>query len=97
MYQIDNSIGEQGFSKLQIKKIVASEAFDILSICLEKDAIFPDHTSPTNAHLIVLEGEIVFHINDKSYQLKKQQHFYFPKDTMHWVKATTNSKFLIIR
>ena len=97
MYQIDNSIGEQGFSKLQIKKIVASEAFDILSICLEKDAIFPDHTSPTNAHLIVLEGEIVFHINDTSYQLKKQQHFNFPKDTIHWVKATTNSKFLIIR
>lgn len=97
MYQIDNSISEQGLCKLQIKKIVASEAFDILSISLEKDAIFPDHTSPTNAHLIVLEGEIVFYINDTSYQLKKQQHFNFPKDTMHWVKATTNSKFLIIR
>tara|TARA_R110002051_G_scaffold4731_3_gene26249 strand:- start:2815 stop:3108 length:294 start_codon:yes stop_codon:yes gene_type:complete len=97
MYQTDNSILEQNYSKLQVLKIVDTDAFDILAISLEKDALFPDHTSPTNAHLIVLEGEILFHINDTSYPLKKQQHFNFPKDTKHWVKAITNSKFLIIR
>lgn len=97
MYQIDNRIGEQAFSKLQVLKIIDADAFNVLSISLEKDAIFPDHTSPTNAHLIVLEGEILFYINDTSFQLKKQQHFNFPKNTKHWVKATTNSKFLIIR
>lgn len=97
MYQIDNRIRQQDYAQLQVLKIVNTDAFDILSISLEKDAIFPEHTSPNNAHLIVLEGEIIFYINDTSYQLKKQQHFNFPKNTTHWVKATTNSKFLIIR
>ncbi|MEB8347492.1 cupin domain-containing protein [Flavobacteriaceae bacterium KMM 6898] len=97
MYQIDNRIRQQDYAQLQVLKIVNTDAFDILSISLEKDAIFPDHTSPTNAHLVVLEGEILFYINHTSYQLKEQQHFNFPKNTNHWVKATTNSKFLIIR
>jgi len=68
-----------------------------LSISLEKDATFPEHTSPTNAQLIVIEGDIVFHINGEPFHLKKYQQFGFPKEVSHWVKANENSKFLIIR
>jgi mannose-6-phosphate isomerase-like protein (cupin superfamily) len=47
--------------------------------------------------LIVLEGDIVFHMKDEVFHLKKQQHFTFPKDVLHWVMANENSKFLIVR
>ena len=97
MYKTSNQIAEQKFDKLQVQKLVKTEALEILSISLEKGSTFPEHTSPVDAQLIVLEGDIVFHINENSYQLKSQQNFNFPKATPHFVRANENSKFLIIR
>ena len=97
MYKTSSQIADQKFDNLQIQKLVKTEALEILSISLEKGATFPEHTSPTDAQLIVLEGDIVFHINENSYQLKSQQNFNFPKTTPHSVRANENSKFLIIR
>ena len=97
MYTINNAINVQPFEKLQVHKLVKTEMLEILSISLEKDEVFPEHSSPTDAQLIVLEGEIVFHINGETFQLAKHQHFNFPKEIKHWVQAIENSKFLIIR
>ena len=97
MCKTSNLIAEQKFDKVQVQKLVKTDALEILSISLEKGATFPEHTSPTDAQLIVLEGDIVFHINKTFYQLKSQQNFNFPKATPHTVKANKNSKFLIIR
>jgi len=97
MYTVNNTIPSQKFDKLQVQKLLKTDAYDILSICLEKDSVFPEHISPTDAHLIVLEGEIEFHIEDELYRLKAQQYFSFPRQVPHWVKANENSKFLIIR
>ncbi|SHJ15098.1 hypothetical protein SAMN04487911_11254 [Arenibacter nanhaiticus] len=97
MYEIDDSILVQEYKGLQIKKICETEQLEILSVSLEKGATFPEHTSPKNSELIMLEGNIIFHINGESYQLKKHQHFNFQKEITHWVKAKENSKFLIIR
>lgn len=96
MYQINNTINNLGFNKLQVSKLNDGPA-ETLLITLEKDAILPEHTSPRDAHLIVLEGEIQFHINSEEFRLKKHHDFKFPKDATHWVKATENSKFLVIR
>ena len=97
MYEINNQIADQEFHGLQVQKLVKTNVLEILSISLEKESNFPEHTSPTDAQLIVLEGDIVFYINGDTYHLKKQQHFNFPKETVHWVHANSNSKFLIIR
>nr|AWJ66186.1 hypothetical protein [uncultured bacterium] len=97
MFTIKNTIISQPFKELQVLKLVKTDAFEILSISLEKDAVFPEHTSPTDAQLIVLQGDIVFHMNGESYHLKKHQHFNFPKEMVHWVAANENSKFLIVR
>jgi len=97
MYTINNTIKSQTFNKLQVQKLAKTDAFEILSISLEKDAVFPTHTSPTNAQLIVLEGDIFFHIHGEPYHLKAQENFSFPKETEHWVSANENSKFIIIR
>ncbi len=97
MYEISNQITDQKYEKLQVQIVVETPTYDILSISLEKDAIFPEHSSPTDAQLIVLEGDIIFHIDGEPYHLTKYQRFNFPKLTEHWVKANENSKFLIIR
>lgn len=97
MYDINNQISEQAYHQLQVQKLVKKDNFEILSISLEKEAVFPEHTSPTESQLIVLEGAIDFYIEGQCYNLKKQQHFNFPKEVKHWVKAQENSKFLIIR
>lgn len=96
-YAIDSTIQNQPFKGLQVSKLVCNDRLEILSISLEKGAVFPPHDSPLDAHLIVLTGEIVFHINKTPITLKKEQHFNFPKNQEHWVEANENSKFLIIR
>lgn len=97
MYEVSNTIALQKFEGLKVQKITSTSESEIISISLEKDAIFPEHSSPRDATLIVLEGEIVFHIKGKEYVLFGQQHFQFEKEIPHWVKANENSKFLIIR
>lgn len=97
MYIISDEIKTQKYDKLQIKKLVNKASLEILSIAMEKDALFPEHTSPRDAELVVLEGSIEFHINVMTYTLKTHQHFNFPKETVHSVQAMENSKFLIIR
>ena len=87
MYTVLNTIKSQGFNKLQLQKLAKNESFEILSITLEKGAVFPTHTSPMEALLIVIEG----------YHLRNQQHFSFPKEIEHWVNANENSKFIIVR
>lgn len=62
MFQVNNIIKNQGFNKLQVSKLNDGPAETIL-ITLEKGATFPEHTAPRDAQLIVLEGEINFHIN----------------------------------
>lgn len=97
MYAINDVIRKQPYDQLQVRKVVKNDVLEVLSISLEKEALFPEHTSPTDAQLVVLQGDILFHIDGKSFHLRAQQHFSFPKETAHWVKANENSKFLIIR
>ena len=97
MYEVKNIIQSQEFDKLQIQKLAKNDALEILSISLAKGAIFPEHSSPTDANLVLLEGEIIFHINGEDYPIKKMEYLSFLKDEKHWVEAFEDSKFLIIR
>jgi quercetin dioxygenase-like cupin family protein len=97
MYTIENIINETASEGLKASKIKTLEAKEILLITLEAGHLFPTHTSPRDAHLLMIEGSIDFYINDTSYHLETHQMFDFEKETEHWVKAISDSKFLIIR
>ena len=97
MFQILDDINITVHKGVQVSKISASEDSEVLHISIEKDAIFKKHTSPKDALLVVLEGQICFHINSNSFVLSKHQFFNFAKQTEHWVEAHENSNFLIIR
>ncbi|MFT5847190.1 MAG: quercetin dioxygenase-like cupin family protein [Psychroserpens sp.] len=97
MYIINNEINTTTYTGLQAGKLLDINAKEILYISLEANKNFPKHTSPRDAYLFVLEGDIIFYINNLEYRLSKHQIFNFPKDEEHWVKAIQNSKFLIVR
>ncbi len=97
MYEINDHFNEQGYEQLKVLKLTKTDSYELLGITLEKGAIFPEHVSPANAQLIVLQGDINFHIDQKKIHLKEKQLFNFPKETAHWVEAVSDSKFLIIR
>jgi hypothetical protein len=97
MYEFSNYIADHEYDSLYVKIFIETAKFDILSISLEKDAIFPNHGSPTDLQRIDLEGDIIFHMDAESYPSIKFQSFSFRNRTEHWVKTTSNSKFLIVQ
>ncbi len=94
---INNTIANQSFEGLEIKQLEKNSRFEVLSISLAKNAVFPPHESNEDAHLILLEGHIIFYIADNPIHIAKYQELRFPKHTEHWVEALEDSKFLIIR
>jgi quercetin dioxygenase-like cupin family protein len=97
MYQIENEIAAIEFNGLKIKKLASKEGCETLLIALEEGHWFPEHTAPRDVLLIVLNGDIIFFINNTDYHLKNLQTFSFPANEKHKVFANKNSKFLIIR
>tara|TARA_R110002020_G_scaffold135568_2_gene302751 strand:- start:7166 stop:7465 length:300 start_codon:yes stop_codon:yes gene_type:complete len=94
---IDNTIAEQPFEDLKVAQLAKTPSLEILSISLAKNAVFPKHSSPKDVHLVVLEGSMYFHIENQIITLTAKQHLRFSKETEHWVMATEDTKFLIIR
>ena len=92
-----NTITETKIGGLKASKIFSSEITETLLITLEKDKLFPTHTSPRTTLLVVLEGKIDFHIENKILTLAHHQTYTFEKDIEHYVTALEDAKFLIIR
>ena len=97
MFSTDDKIKSTAFEGLSVQKLFVSESAETLLITLEKDHVFPEHTSPRDAFLVMLEGSIIFAIQDKDYALNCSDSFTFPANEPHTVHAKENSKFLIIR
>lgn len=97
MCKISNQIIGQKYRKLQVQVLAKKPKYAILDSSLGKDAVFPEHSLPTDVQRIVLEEAIVFYVNGRPYHLKAHQHFSFPMQTGHWIKAKENSKFLTVR
>ena len=97
MYEINNTLRNSSFDGLTVKVLSKTETCETLLITLEKGALFPEHTSPRDALLVMLEGTIVFSISAKDYLIEEYQSFTFPALEKHHVIAEENTKFLIIR
>jgi|GEM_PF-1214412 len=92
-----NKILETQIDGLTVSPLFSSSSTETLLISLEKGSLFPTHTSPKTTFLVVLEGVIDFHIEQKTITLASMQTYTFDKDIAHHVTAQQNAKFLIIR
>ncbi|WP_372944821.1 cupin domain-containing protein [Muriicola sp.] len=97
MRTIYKGFKELEYQGLKIDKMVSSASWEILGIALEAGKVFPEHISPRDAHLIMLEGSIDFSIEGNTFRIQEQEYFNFPKKTKHIVRALKNSKFIIVR
>jgi hypothetical protein len=97
MYLKEDTIKNLVFDGLKVQKLASKVGCETLLISLEKGYLFPEHTSPRDAILVMLEGDINFSINHTAYHLQTHQIFQFPAEEKHKVFANKNSKFLIIR
>ena len=97
MYSTNSMLAEQEFDKLQVEPLIRSDTFEVLGITLEAGCMFPEHTSPKDAHILILEGAVDFMIKNRIYRLSAYEALEFEANTKHHVKARTNSRFLIIR
>ncbi|MBT8276749.1 MAG: cupin domain-containing protein [Bacteroidia bacterium] len=97
MFSIEKQIKETSFEGLSVQKIFKNENAETLLITLEKNYEFPEHSSPRDAFLVMLEGSVIFTIQNTDYALNCSDSFTFPAEEPHKVYAKENSKFLIIR
>jgi quercetin dioxygenase-like cupin family protein len=95
--QLDTTLKTTNFNGLEVTKWIQKPNFEVLMITLEKDHTFPEHISPKDAVLIVLDGTINFKIKQRKLTIQTNESFQFKADEPHEVDALTDSKFLIIR
>lgn len=95
---IDKNILEQlDFNKIKSKKIAQTDNFDCILLNIEEGNTLKEHTSNTDAYLIVLSGEIIFNIHKESHRLSKNDGIAFEKNVPHSVVAISNSSILLIK
>ena len=97
MYDIKNTIRDSIFDGLMVAMLSKTESCETLLITLGKDALFPEHTSPRDASIVMLQGRIVFSISKREFEIGAGQSFSFPAHEKHHVISKEDAKFLIIR
>lgn len=69
----------------------------IVQLRMKKDAILPEHHSPVDTCLLVIQGEISFSMGGKDYSLSENMFLNFPAMEKHSVKCIEDSVFLLYR
>lgn len=80
------------------KKILAKNADDMaILFALKKNQLLPTHISPVEAFIFVLEGEVLFNIDNINHTITAGESLFFQKNEKHTVLAQKDSKFLVVR
>ena len=82
------------------KKILANNGTNkAMLIAIKKGQTLAEHSSDTDAFLLVLDGEIEFSFTEdlsENYTVKKEEILFFPKDKKHKVLSKKDSKILVV-
>ena len=70
-----------------------------LLIALKKEQKMQEHFSPNDAFIYLIEGEIEFHLSksNETFEIKKEQIFFFKANEKHSINAKKDTKMLVIR
>ncbi len=82
----------------QIKPIFKNDNCTILQLVFKKGQGLPEHTTPIDALLQVIEGECELTMSGNTYLLKTNDAIVLPKEEIHEVWAKTmNTRLLLTR
>lgn len=94
---IISNISDKAFDGLKVEKLLNSDTCETIMIRIEANHTLPSHTTAKEALLVMQQGEAIFEIENKKFNLKTGDHFLIPVDINHSVIANTDSILLIIR
>jgi quercetin dioxygenase-like cupin family protein len=83
--------------KFNSKVLFKNEAFNLVLFALQKGQEIKAHTTPRDAYLQCLKGEVIVIIAEKTHTLKKGQIILLPKDILHAIKAEKKVKLMLIK
>lgn len=92
-----NILKDIAFDGVKTKVLVANETGKQILISLEAGAELKEHISPTDASVLVLQGEVVFKINQEEFCMNPIDMYAFKKNVKHAILASTNSLILLVR
>ena len=83
--------------KISQKIIFQNEATKIIAFALKKGQVIPEHIAKTDVFLQVIEGKLIFYMEDEKIQLKKGMGFKIPALVPHSLEAVTDFKMLLCK
>ncbi len=82
---------------INAKVLLKKEDSALLLIAIKKDQLMPDHISPTDAFLYVIEGEVEFRTKNNNYEVDKNEIFAIKANEPHCVFGKQDSKIMVVR
>ncbi len=95
--KIENIKSLLPFDKIKTKNLVDNNTGDLILIAIQKGSELKEHTSPTDASILLLKGKVNFKIYGIDHILKKGDLFNFEKGEVHAIEALKNSSILLIK
>jgi quercetin dioxygenase-like cupin family protein len=77
------------------RQIIKKPNGNITLFAFDKDESLTEHTSPFEAVVYMVDGEMEIRIGGKPYQVKAGEILILPPDVAHGLKATVKSKMLL--
>ncbi len=94
---IENIVTQLAYDGIKTKKLVDNETGNVILIAISKGDELKKHISNTDASILVLEGELLFKINEKAHLLAPMDMFEFKKQEPHAVEAISDTKLILIK
>ena len=79
------------------KQIIKKPNGNITLFAFDKDESLTEHTSPYEAVVYMVDGEMEIKIGGKPYNVKAGEILVMPADIPHGLKATVKSKMLLTK
>lgn len=79
-----------------IKQVYDKGGNKLLAIGLRSGVLFPEHLAPSQAKLMVIQGEIDFKTATDTYRFERFDSFDIPMDVKHSVLGVFDSIFLLL-
>ena len=77
------------------RQIIKKPNGNITLFAYDKDESLTEHTSPFEAVVYIVDGEMEIMVGGKPYQVKAGEILILPPDVAHGLKATVKSKMLL--
>ncbi|MEG8946478.1 cupin domain-containing protein [Rosettibacter firmus] len=78
------------------KQIIKNQCGNLTLFAFDKDESLSEHTSPYNAFVYLIEGEMEIKIGDEIYNITTGEMIVMPANIPHGLKALQKSKMLLV-